>query len=236
MSFFISSWIFIADRRTPNEENIEAVDKGCGRDKGCGDDDAYYDSAGRLAENLQIPEISVIGNLYAPVTIVEFSDFLCPYCKTASELLKKVLSGFEGKVRLVFVNYPLDIQCNRHIKTRMHEGACLLARGAVCASRQNRFSDYQEAAFAMDLKNPGTPEMRLLGIHSRLDLPVFMDCLTRPETSGELNKQIEAAHTQEITSIPAIFINGKRVREWKDQALLTRLVGNEIKKGKSRTR
>lgn len=225
-----SVWYLFNDKNISSKGIIESGEENenCGTRRGnCGEKNG---NTGRASINLHVPETCTAGNIGAKVTIVEFSDFLCPYCKTASELLKTVMNGFDGKVKLVFVNYPLDKKCNSYVKAKMHQGACSLAKGAICASRQNRFGEYMEAAFALDVKNAGMPEMRRLAILSHLELPVFMDCLELPETGVELNNQMEALHKLNINSVPVIFINGKQLSNWSDKDAMVRMIENELAK------
>jgi protein-disulfide isomerase len=217
------SWFLFRDKNRSPEENTATIEEGCGTGSG------FTGSSRTSGVNLEVSKISVVGDPHAPITIVEFADFLCPYCKTASESLKSVIDHFAGRVNLVFINHPLDKKCNRNVKSKLHDGACLLAKGAICASRQNRFSEYQDAAFALSPKNAGESELRQLAILARLELPVFTNCLDLPQTAAELNNQIELAHKLSITSIPAIFINGKQILNWNNKAAMLKMIEEELK-------
>jgi len=228
-----SSWYLLNEKNGSSGGIITSGDENenCGgKQDNCGGKNRNSLPGRGLSINLQVPEISVAGNPGAQVTIVEFSDFLCPYCKTEFELLKAVLKKFEGRVRLVFVNYPLDKKCNKYMRTKMHQGACLLAKGAICSSRQNRFSEYMEAAFSRGLKNADMAEMMELAELSQMDIPLFTNCLALPETDTELNKQIESAHKLGISSVPVIFINGKEFSNWKDKDAIVRMIEDELAK------
>ena len=82
----------------------------------------------------------------APVTIVEISDFECPYCQKASQTLAELRTLYPGKLRLVFRNFPLDESCNKLLKRQIHENACAAARAAFCAGEQGQFWPYAEKA------------------------------------------------------------------------------------------
>ena len=78
-----------------------------------------------------------LGPETAQITIVEYSDFECPYCRNASVDVKQVLVKYKGDVRVVFKNYPLDIKCNEKMSRPMHNHAVRGSRyGALC--RQGR--------------------------------------------------------------------------------------------------
>lgn len=233
-TLFFVRFLFNDKNITPGDNSAYSEEnENCGTKKGnCGGKSGVAGVKGAPAVNLRVPETCIVGNSDAAVTIVEFSDFLCPYCKTASELLKTVLKSYEGKIKLVFVNYPLDLKCNVNVKKKMHEGACLLAKGAVCSARQNRFNGYMEAAFALNGKSAGMQEIRQLAILSHADLPLFMDCMKSPETEIEIKNQIEALHKLDINSVPVIFINGRQISNWNDKAAMVRIIDGELAKKK----
>src|SRR5262249_22720056 len=82
---------------------------------------------------------AVRGRADAPITIVEFGDFQCPYCQQEEATLRSVMTKFEGKVRLVFRHLPL---------TKVHPNAMIAAQAAVCADRQGRFWEMHDALYA----------------------------------------------------------------------------------------
>ncbi|MFC1885149.1 thioredoxin domain-containing protein, partial [Thermodesulfobacteriota bacterium] len=84
-----------------------------------------------------------IGDADAPITIVEFSDFLCPFCARAARVVDELVQDNPHKIRVIFMNYPLDTVCNAYVNKTVHRGSCLFAVGAVCAAEQNRFEDYK---------------------------------------------------------------------------------------------
>ncbi len=161
-------------------------------------------------QNLDLPETMVIGSPEAPVTITEFSDFLCPFCGKAAALIDEILLDNPTKVRLVFHNYPLDKACNTYMKNDVHHGSCLLAKGAVCASDQGFFEDYQRMVFSARLRI-GTPAiLEKIAFYINLNEPQFKACLEDPETDKLIQEQIKDAKRFGINSTPSIFINGKR--------------------------
>lgn len=173
-----------------------------------------------------------IGNPAAPVIIMEFSDFLCPHCKKASEFIKQAASEFGDKVRVVFMNVPLESQCNRQVKKDVHPGACMLAKGAICAARQSAFAAYMEHAFNLHPKNAGREEMRQLAVISGLEIAAFESCLASGETEQELKKQIDEAHRLNIHSTPTIIINGKILKSWGDTEIIRKAVRKALEEGK----
>lgn len=165
-----------------------------------------------------------MGNPAAPVTIVEFSDFLCPHCKKASEFIKTAASEFGDKVRVIFMNLPLESGCNSDVKKDVHVGSCLLAKGAICAARQSAFVAYMDHTFSIRPKNAGKEEMRQLAVFSGIDISAFESCIASYETELELQKQISEAHRLDIHSTPTIFINGKQLKSWGDVEIIKRAI------------
>jgi len=87
------------------------------------------------------------GNPDAKVTMVEFSDFQCPFCRMAAFNIKPYLHEFRKDVNLRFVNYPLDSTCNKYMSGQMHPQSCLAAEAAYCASQKDKFWEYHEDVF-----------------------------------------------------------------------------------------
>lgn len=183
------------------------------------------------AVELQPSFVCAIGNPSAPVVIVEFSDLLCPHCKKAYEFIKQATAEFGDRVRVVFMNVPLESKCNSQVKKDVHPGACLLAKGAICAARQSAFATYMEHAFNLHPKNTGIEQMRQLAVISGLHISTFESCLASSDTENELKKQIDEAHRLNIHSTPTIIINGKILKSWGDTEIIKKAIRMVLEKG-----
>lgn len=172
----------------------------------------------------------VIGNPDAPMTIVEFSDFLCPYCKSASAVLRGLVYEHPNRIKLVFVNFPLDTACNDCIKEQVHDGSCELAKGAICASMQGKFEKYHEILQELDLKKVGKREMDQIAGYSGLNKNLFNVCMASSVSEKMLRDQIKKGRELEINSTPVVFINGKKFRKKIQKKLLERIILEELKK------
>jgi protein-disulfide isomerase/uncharacterized membrane protein len=184
--------------------------------------------AGSQPVELHPSPVCVIGNVSAPVIIVEFSDFLCPFCKTASEMIKSAAAGFGDKVGIIFMNFPLDKSCNPDLKKTIHEGACTLAKGAICAAWQLRFDEYQETVFNLRPENADPAVMRQIAVLSRLDIPQFELCMESAQVKAELKKQVNESNRLGIHSTPTLFINGRLIPAIKDRDILTTIIRKEL--------
>jgi len=141
---------------------------------------------------LDPPRTMMMGNPDAPVTIVEFSDFLCPYCAKSAAVIDELASDNPSKVKVIFVNYPLDRFCNKFVTRDMHRGACQLAMGAICAAEQDGFDEYQRLVFAAKPKNPNMRTMLNIAEQAGLAPLLFEKCITDQEILDMLLSQIEA--------------------------------------------
>jgi protein-disulfide isomerase len=149
-----------------------------------------------------------VGPEDAPVTIVEFSDFECPYCREGSAELKKVFDRYPGKVRVVFRNYPLDTSCNTYMPRSGHLYACRAAMMARCAGTQGRFWEMHDALFHL-------PEMRLATLDelpSKLGLSpeAFSACMSDEGTLAIVKADIEEGHRLGVDGTPTLFVNGRK--------------------------
>jgi protein-disulfide isomerase/uncharacterized membrane protein len=153
----------------------------------------------------------VMGADDSAVTVVEFSDFLCPYCAKASKYLKLAESGNHDTARFMFRHYPLDKSCNRGVSSNIHPGACLLAEGSVCADEQNRFWQYHDIAFETKGKISQSVVMDIAS-NIGLDLSAFKNCLNSGRGLRVVKEDIKAAIQAGVKSTPTLFINGRGLR------------------------
>jgi protein-disulfide isomerase/uncharacterized membrane protein len=152
-----------------------------------------------------------MGSANGAVTVVEFSDFLCPYCAKASKYLKLAESSNHDTTRFIFRHYPLDNTCNRAVSSNIHPGACLLAEGSVCADEQNRFWEYHDVAFETKGKISQTVVMDIAS-NIGLELNAFKSCLNSGRGLKVVKEDINAAIRAGVKSTPTLFINGRGLR------------------------
>jgi protein-disulfide isomerase len=147
----------------------------------------------------------------AELTVVEFSDFLCPYCAKASKYLKLAGSGLQDTAQFVFRHYPLDQSCNNRLYSNVHPGACMLAEGSACAHEQNKFWEYHDIAF--DTKGK-ISRSAVMDIAERIgiDLGTFESCLDSGRGLEVVKEDIRDAINARVNSTPTLFINGRKFR------------------------
>src|ERR1700754_515513 len=142
----------------------------------------------------------VKGPLKAAVTIVEFSDFECPFCTQVQDTLKQIVERYGGEVRLVFKHLPLE----------GHRNSLAAARAAYCAGEQDRFWQFHDALFATRKLSPEVFDE--IGARLGLRREKFAACLSDEASRTAVVKDIELARRYRIDSTPSFLINGKLVK------------------------
>jgi len=142
----------------------------------------------------------VKGNSKARVTIVEFADYQCPHCKTASQAIGRVAKRLGDKVKVVYMDY---------LVTRSPVSR-LVAQGAVCADKQGKFWAYQALAYEHqeDLNEDSPMD---LAAEVRLDRNDFKKCLKSEEAIAKVKRAEQEAKRLGLRSTPSVFVNGKRI-------------------------
>jgi protein-disulfide isomerase len=163
-----------------------------------------------LAENLahiRITDAPALGNPKAPVTIVEYSDFECPVCRSLHDALRGILPNYPGKVRVVFKDFPLE---------QLHPWARTAAIAGRCAYQQkpeafwklyDLIYDNQEIISAA---NAWTKMVDYAG-QSGLEADTFKSCMASPEAAVAVNASHANGEKLEVTSTPTLFVNGRRL-------------------------
>ena len=142
----------------------------------------------------------------APVRIVEFADFQCPYCGMMYKELKPMLEKYKGKIKLTFMQFPLPF----------HPWAMQAAVASQCAFKQKpeAFWDFYDFYYRnqKDL-NPANIEEKSIEEARKIGLNVkeFKKCLKDPSTKDEINKFIQEGKKLQVNATPTFFINGKIV-------------------------
>jgi protein-disulfide isomerase len=135
----------------------------------------------------------------APITLVEFSDFQCPYCYKAVRQLDAVLKAYPKQVKLIFKEFPLD----------MHSQAALAAQAAIAAHQQGKFWPMYEIMFA-NRSNLSRPAIMTLAGKVGLDLKRFTVDLDSEKTRMTVARDEADGDKAGVEGTPTVFINGQR--------------------------
>nr|VFK11635.1 MAG: Thioredoxin [Candidatus Kentron sp. LPFa]VFK28220.1 MAG: Thioredoxin [Candidatus Kentron sp. LPFa] len=139
----------------------------------------------------------VKGDPKAPVTIVEFADYKCGYCKKASKAIERVMVRFEGKVKVVYMDRPI-----------LGSASKAMAQGGVCADKQGKFWAWHDLAYK-NQKSLTEESSAALAREIGLDGKAFGVCLESEATIARIGKSEKEAERLQLTSVPSIFVNGK---------------------------
>jgi protein-disulfide isomerase len=168
-------------------------------------------------------EMPARGPNNAPITIVEFSDYQCPYCKRAEESVKEVLKKYKKEVKLVFRHYPLPF----------HNEAKPAAIAATCANDQNKFWQFHDMLFE---NQNALKESDLSGYAKKLGLneKKFSECVSAKKFQSVIDRDLEDGKKYGVSGTPAFFINGRMLsgaRPFEDFEELIRAELNAKKQG-----
>jgi protein-disulfide isomerase len=141
----------------------------------------------------------VLGPANARVTLVEFSDFQCPYCAEAVLKLNAVLKAYPNDVKLIFKQYPLDI----------HSQAALAAAAALAAQRQGKFWQLHDAMFA-DRTHLSRPAIVAMAGKVGLDVKQFQQDWDSAAIKKALAKDQADGDKIGVDATPSIYIDGQK--------------------------
>jgi protein-disulfide isomerase len=151
-------------------------------------------------------EISVAGEPFkgsekAPVTVVKFEDFQCPFCKQVQPTFNELLSRYNGKVRLVHKDLPLE---------SIHPQARQAAEAARCAYEQGKFWEYHDKLYATSPKASGD-DLKSYAKEVGLNVDSFDRCFTSGKYKAVVQQDLNEGVQLGLTGTPTIFINGREI-------------------------
>jgi protein-disulfide isomerase len=134
----------------------------------------------------------------APVTIVQFVDYQCPFCHRAQSTIDQILSRYPGKVQLVHRDFPLD----------GHPQAMPAARASRCAGEQGKFWDYHRSL--MTVKGPmDDADLKSRAAGLKLDPAAFSSCLASDRFDSTIRAAFDEGTRAGVNSTPSYFVNGR---------------------------
>jgi protein-disulfide isomerase len=160
--------------------------------------DRYLESPALPYSSITIGNSPSKGPVDAPVTVIEFSDYLCPACKRAHPISNQMKEMYQGKVRWIFKDFPL----------RRHKGADKLAEAARCAHEQGKFWEFQDLLYDAEAH----PDAAMLTQFARsLDMNVdqFNQCFESGKYAREVINDKQEASDAGISATPSFIINGR---------------------------
>jgi protein-disulfide isomerase len=151
--------------------------------------------------DLPIGKSPVKGPADAPVVMVEFSDFQCPFCARANPLVDQVLQAYPKEVKFVYKEFPLP----------MHPNALPASKAALAAQRQGKYWEMHDKLFA----NQGALQPDNLKQYAQeigLDVAKFEQDMASPEVQAQISEDMQLARQAGVGGTPTLFLAGKRVQ------------------------
>jgi len=163
-----------------------------------------------------------LGPANAPITLVEFSDFQCPYCAAAVPEIRSLLNAYPKQVKLVFKEFPLE----------MHRQADLAAAAAIAAQKQGKFWPMHDAMYASQ-HDLSRQHILALASQAGLDVKRFEDDLDSTEVRETVVRDVQDGNDAGVEGTPTLFINGQKYNGTIALNLLKPVLDEELKLGTS---
>jgi protein-disulfide isomerase len=158
------------------------------------------------------------GSENAKITIVKFEDFQCPYCKAVQPNYQEVLKRYDGKVRLVHKDLPLD---------QIHPQARQAAEAARCAEDEGKFWEYHDKLYASSPK--AAPEdLKVYAKDLGLKQDLFDKCLTSGKYKAAIQKDVNEGASLGVTGTPTFFINGRELSGAQSVEAISQIIDEEL--------
>lgn len=142
------------------------------------------------------------GSKDAKITMVEFSDFQCPFCKEIKPTLDRLLNKYSGQIRLVYKHFPLD---------SIHPFARKAAEASECAGEQGKFWEYHDALFALQKQGFSIEVFSQIAADLKLNTNQFNDCLNSGKYANKVEEDYQLGIKNKVSGTPTTFINGIRI-------------------------
>jgi protein-disulfide isomerase/uncharacterized membrane protein len=163
------------------------------------------------------------------ITIYEFSDYQCPFCRAAHEEIREAVQAHEDRTTFVHFHHPLDMACNPAINRPFHPQACLAAKAAICAHEQGRFWPFNDLLFEHGRRLDGALLERLLG-EAGIDREAFDECQQSDRPAQRIAHDLAQAAKVPVQGTPTFVINGRVLSGYREglyRSVLTALIEHE---------
>ena len=163
------------------------------------------------------------GPANAPIEIVEFSDFQCPYCLRAAPTVNQVLKTYGDKIRFVYRHYPLP----------NHPNARPAAEAAACAAEQGKFWAYHDRLFG-DAMKLGQADLKRDAAELGLDTTQFDACVGTHKLEATVDADFQAGVNAGVDGTPAFFINGRMISGAQPFEVFKQIIDEELERKHNR--
>ena len=149
---------------------------------------------------IDVSESPFLGPEEAPITIVEFSDFECGYCRKVYPTLLQIRNEYDSEVKIVFKHFPLSF----------HKNALLAHRAAISAGEQGKFWEMHDLIFE-NFKDLSRETMLEYASRLNLDSPQFEETLDSQTSKDLIDRDIILGRDNGVTGTPVFFVNGRKL-------------------------
>lgn len=184
------------------------------------DSDAYeeeYEEEYEYEEKVDVKVAQgdhIRGNANAPVTIVEFSDFQCPYCSRFHDTMSEVMENYPNEVRWVYKHFPLD---------SIHPAAREAAEASECAGEQNKFWEYNDELFDNQSKIKSSYFPKAAEVVG-LNIKQFNECLDSGKYADKVEEDYQEGIKLGVRGTPGGFINGEEIGGAQPYSVLSEMI------------
>ncbi|MQA28248.1 MAG: thioredoxin domain-containing protein [Luteitalea sp.] len=155
----------------------------------------------------------------APIVMVEFSDYQCPFCQRANPTVEQVLKTYGDKIRFVYRHYPLA----------NHPDARPAAEAAACAQEQDKFWPYHDQLFA-NVSRLSAQDLKDHASAAGLDSVQFASCVDSRRFKSRVDADVAEAEEAGVTGTPAFFINGRPLEGAQPFEAFQRIIDEELER------
>ena len=163
-----------------------------------------------------------LGRSSAPVTLIEFSDFQCPFCQRVAPTLKKLRETYGDKVRIIWKDFPL---------TQIHPQAFKAGEAAHCAGDQGKYWEYHDRLFA-NQQQLQPDELKKHAADLGLDATAFNACLDSSKYGERVRDGVAQGQRLGVNSTPTIYINGRVLSGAQPYETFVSVIDEELSRGK----
>jgi protein-disulfide isomerase len=155
--------------------------------------------------SIDVGSAPILGNKDAPVTLVEYSDFQCPFCARADPFIKELQGKYPNKLRVVFKHFPL---------TEIHPAARPVAIASLAAQAQGKFWEFHDVLFKNYRTLDGSPEsIERYAQEAGLNVAKFKKDLeaNRAKYESQVDQDVKQGMQVDVRGTPTLYLNGKKV-------------------------
>lgn len=168
---------------------------------------------------LDLDGAPVRGAQDAPVTIVEFSDFHCPFCRSVQPTLTDLLARYKGRVRLVYKHLPLDT---------LHPQARRASHASYCAQQQGKFWEFHDVLYQDGSSDSSDASLARIAAAAGLEHAPFERCLASPDAAAVVERDVTQGSELGLTGTPGFFINGRELNGAQPLDAFVRVIEEEL--------